>query len=103
MPVAAIARQTGRLQAEHSAHLAGADIGNQTFEPRALDLAGTRTSEIFVNDLDLLESELAGLIGQAVLPPLALQVIRHLDRGGLANVHDRPALQMIPRYLRVHE
>ena len=63
---------------EYRAHFTGTDIGHEPFESGALDLAGTRTSEIIVDDLDLLESELTGLIGQTVLPPLALQVVSYL-------------------------
>jgi hypothetical protein len=42
-------------------------------------LAGSRASKILVDNLDLLEAELASVIGQAILPALALLVVNHLS------------------------
>jgi hypothetical protein len=63
MPVPAIAGQTGRLDTEHSANLAGADFGDQAVESRTVHLSGARAAEIFVDDRDSLESEAPGVIG----------------------------------------
>src|SRR5207249_5404932 len=103
MPVASVTRKARSLNTEHGAHLAGANFDDQTFEPWTLHLPGARTSEIFVNNLDLLKSELTGLIGKIVLPPLALQIVCHLNRRGLAYIHNCPALEVIRCYLRVHD
>jgi len=39
---------------------------------------GARSAKIIVDHLDVRPSQLAGLLGQAILPPLALQVLRDL-------------------------
>jgi hypothetical protein len=79
MPVTAVASQSGSLDTEDRAHTPGAHFGNQSGKTRAIHLSGTRTSKVFVDDLDLLKPELARLVGQGVLTPLALQVIGNLN------------------------
>jgi len=80
MPVSAVTGQAGSLNAKHGAHLSRADFRNQMLEPRALHLAGPRASKILVDYLDLLETKLASVVGQAILPTLALLVVNHLSR-----------------------
>ena len=80
MPVTAITRQAGGLDTEHRAYAAGTNLGHQPGKARTIDLTGAGTSKIFVDDLDLLETELAGVVGQSVLSPLAFQVVGHLNR-----------------------
>ncbi len=99
MPIAAVASQARSLNTEHRTHAAGAHLRHQAGKTRAFNLAGPGTSEVFVNDVDLLKAELAGLAGQAILSPLTLQIVGHLNRGRLPDIHDRPALQMIGGYL----
>jgi hypothetical protein len=79
MPVTAVAGQSGRLDTEDGAHASGAYFGNQPCKTRTIDLTGTGTSQVFVDDLDLLEPELASLVGQSILSPLTLQVIGDLN------------------------
>jgi hypothetical protein len=57
MPVTAITRQARSLDTEHSAHAASTYLGNQSRKARAIDLAGTGSPEILINDLDLLETQ----------------------------------------------
>ena len=80
MPVSTVTGQAGSLNAKHSANLSRADFRNQMLEPRALHLAGPRASKILVDYLDLLKAELASVVRQTILPPLALLVVNHLSR-----------------------
>jgi hypothetical protein len=43
-------------------------------------LAGTGSAKILVDSLNLLETQLAGVFGEAVLPSLALLIVNHLAR-----------------------
>ena len=99
MPIAAVASQARSLDTEDRSHAAGAHLRHQADKARAFDLAGPGSPEVFVNDVDLLKTKLAGLVGQAILSPLTFQVVGHLNRGRLPDVHDCPALQMIGSYL----
>jgi hypothetical protein len=69
MPVTAIARQAGSLDAEDCTNSASTHLGNQSGKARTIDLARTGTPKILVDNLDLLEAELASLVGQSVLSP----------------------------------
>jgi len=80
MPVSTVASQAGRLNAEYSANVSRADFCNQMLKARPLYLAGARATKILVNDLDLLEAKLASVVGQTILPTLALLVVNHLAR-----------------------
>ena len=80
MPVSAVTGQAGSLNAKHSANLSGADFRNQMLEPRALYLAGPRAAKVLVDYLDLLETKLARMVGQAILPALAFLVVNYLSR-----------------------
>jgi hypothetical protein len=80
MPVTAVARQAGSLDTEDRADTAGTHLGNQPCKARAINLSGTGAPKVFVDNLNFLEAELASLIGQSVLPPLALKVAGDLNR-----------------------
>ncbi len=80
MPVPAIARQSRCFDAEHGAHLPGTYFRHQMLETRTLHLAGAGAAQILVDDLDLLEPQLTGVIGETVLPPLAFLIVNHLAR-----------------------
>ena|SRR5579885_93726 len=95
MPVSAITGQAGSLNAKHGADLSRANLRNQMLESRALHLAGARASKILVDYLDLLESKLASVIGQAILPALAFLVVNHLSRRRLTDIDDGTPLQMV--------
>jgi hypothetical protein len=75
MPVTTVAGQSGCFDAEDRAHAPGAHFGNQPCKTWTIDLAGTGTSQVLVDDLDLLKPELASLVSQGILSPLTLQII----------------------------
>ena len=49
-----------------------------------------------------MKSELACVIGQTVLPPLALQIVNDLAGRGLPNINDSTALQQLNSQFRMH-
>jgi hypothetical protein len=63
MPVSAITGQAGSFNAKHGAHLSRADFRNQVLEPGPLHLAGSRSSQIFVDYFDPLEAKLTSVVG----------------------------------------
>jgi hypothetical protein len=77
MPVAAVARQPGRLDREHSPDAAFADRREQTLEARPID-AAARATQIIVDDLYRCPTELPGTIGEPILPTPALAIVREL-------------------------
>ena len=79
MPVPTVTGRARSLNTKHGANLSRADFRNQMLESRALHLAGSRASKILVDYLDLLEAKLASVVGQAILPALALLVVNHLS------------------------
>jgi hypothetical protein len=79
MPVTTIAGQSRRLDTEDGAHAPGAAFGNQPCKTWTINLAGTGTSQVFVDDLDLLKPGLPRSVGQGILSPLTLQVISNLN------------------------
>src|SRR5437762_10358831 len=70
MPVAAVARQPGRLDREHSPNAAFADPRKQALETRPIDAAARATQNI-VDDLYRCPTELPGTLGQPILPVTA--------------------------------
>ena len=78
VPVASIAGQTRCFDAQYSSHFSRADLCYKTFEARPLHFAGTGTPEVLIDDLYFMKSKLAGVIGQTVLPALALQIVNDL-------------------------
>ena len=67
-----------------------------------LHLAGAGSAKILVDNLNLLEAQLAGVIGEAVLSSLALLIENHLTRRRLPNIDDGPPAQVIRCNLRIH-
>ena len=65
----------------------GDALGGVEMPVRVGSLFGPRCG--FVDDVDLPKTELAGLVGQAVLSPLTLQIIGNLNRRRLSDVRDR--------------
>src|SRR5207249_3348606 len=102
MPVATVPRQSRSLDANHGADFAAADFSDQALESGALHQAGPRASQVVVDHHDLLKAELARLVGQAILPSLALLVLKHLLGGRLPKVNDRPSMQPLIREFRIH-
>ena len=93
MPIAAIASEPRGIEAEHRAHLSGAERCNQALEAGPLDGAARRAPEVVVDDLDGGETAPARDIDQLVLASLALEVGLHLLWRRLADIDDRLALQ----------
>src|SRR5579875_670091 len=102
VPVAAVPRQPRRLDAKHGAHFASTDLSDQALQSGALHQAGPRASLVFIDHEDVRKAELACLVGQALLPSLALLILKHLFGGRLPKVNDRPPIQSLIREFRVH-
>ena len=90
VPIAAVARKTRGLDAENGTDFACAYFAHQSLESWPLDQPGSRTSQIIVDDNDILEAQLTSTIDQTILALLALLVMQHLARRRLANIHNRP-------------
>jgi len=76
MPIAAVSREPGRIEAKNGADLAGAQPCDQAVESGPCHRSTCRAAEIIIDDFDIDEAPLAGDIDQIILAPLALQ-IRH--------------------------
>jgi hypothetical protein len=74
MPVTAIASKPRGIKAERSAHLPGAQSGDQSVKTRSIDCATRRSAEIVVDDLDVGEAAPPRDIDKLVRAPLALKV-----------------------------
>lgn len=81
MPVTTVAGQARSLDTEDCTHVSIAYLGNQSGKTRAIYLSGTRSPQVFVDHLDLLEAKLTSLVSQRVLAPLTLEVIGDLNGG----------------------
>ena len=75
MPVTSVACQPRSFDAQHGAHLPGTHLSHEMLKPGSLNLSGSRTSEVFVDDLNGMKSQTACVIGQSVLTPLTLLVV----------------------------
>src|SRR3954471_18076594 len=102
MPVAPVARQPRRLDAEHGADSTSAEFGNQALEAGARGEAGARAAEIVVDHGDRHEAGSAGSVHKAVLALLALEVAKHLRHRRLPDVDDRATCQMLSGDLGAH-
>ena len=102
MPVAPIARQPRRLDAEHGADGTGAEFGNQALEAGARGEAGARAAEVVVDHGDRHEAGGAGGVRESVLTLLALEVAEHLRHRRLPDVDDGATCQMISGDLGAH-
>src|ERR1700758_5852005 len=98
MPVAAIASKTRRLDCEHSADTAVADLCEQPLEAGPRD-AATGASGVVVDDLDVAPAKLLGAIGETILAPSALMIMRELVCCRLPDVDAGAAGEMLNRDL----
>src|SRR5215469_6802530 len=98
MPVAPVARQTRRLDREHSTDPTLADRREQPLKARTAD-ARTRSAKILLDDRHIRPAESAGPLGEAILSPPALMIVGKLVGGGLPDVDEGAAHQMIRRAL----
>jgi len=102
VPVAAVPCQARRFETKDGAHLARTDVRHESLESRALHQTRPRPPQILVNDHNVLEAELAGVIGQAVLAALTFLVVDNLARRGLTHVHQATPPQTVSGQLRIH-
>ena len=91
MPFAVAARQARHFGHQHDPDLAEPDGGDQSLEPCALMAAGTRQSEIVIDDLHLRQgpSHVPRPLGQLVLPSCTLLILEHLALRRLPDVDHR--------------
>jgi hypothetical protein len=78
MPVATVARQSGRLDAEHAPDFPGANLTHQSLKSWSLYGSIPRAPKIIVDHDDVVKSEFPSAVTQAVLAALALLVVQNL-------------------------
>ena len=102
VPVGVVARQPRHLQAHHDPHLGPCHRPDETRKPRPRLRGGAAAALVLVEDHDLpfAPPQRSGLLGEAVLPPLALHVLAHLLERGLADVDERRTLEVLGADLR---
>src|ERR1051326_3885679 len=94
MPIATVAGQTGRFQAEHCTYLSFAYFGYQTLKSGTLGQARARAPQIFVDGLHFSKAQLPSVVSQLVLPQLAFAIFHNLNKGRLPHVNNGASLQM---------
>src|SRR5215470_2523511 len=94
VPVATVARQSRRLDCEHSADATLTNRGQQAFEPGPAD-AIARATEVIVDDLYRGPTELPRPVSEPVLPSPAFVIVHKLIGSRLTNVHVRATGKML--------
>jgi hypothetical protein len=96
MPVLVGARQPAHLQAENDADVIDGHLGQQPLKPGSIVGVAAALALVFVDDLDPIgrPSQGDGVIDQGVLPQPGFAVFQDLLRAGLADVHERQAVQV---------
>ena len=89
MPVATVAGETGRIEAEHRADLAGTERRHQPLEARARHHPARGPAEVVVDHLDGAEPLASGDLDQFILASPALEIGLHLGLAGLPDVDHR--------------
>jgi hypothetical protein len=102
MPLSTIACQARGFDAEDRSDGARTYGAQQLLESASLDQSRSRASQILVDHRDPLETQLARVFLQSILPPPALLMMQHLARRRLANVDHRSAVQSFSGQLGVH-
>jgi hypothetical protein len=102
VPIATVARQSGRFDTEDRAHFAATYISHQPLKSRAINQAGTGTAQVIVDHEDIPKSQLTRPIRKTVLSPLALLVVHYLAHRGLSDIDNRSPAKPITRQLRIH-
>ena len=93
VPVPPVARQSGRVEAEHCADLASAERRHQPLEARPRDHAAGREAQVIVDHLDGSKAAVPGQLHQLVLAAPAFRVGLDLRLGRLTDVDDRLAVR----------
>src|SRR4051794_28866819 len=89
MPVPVVTCKSRRFQRQHGADFATADRGQKFPEARPIDQPATTTSEVFVDDHDTGEAELASAVSQRILALPTLVMRAHLLLCRLSDVDIR--------------
>src|SRR3954452_1781265 len=98
VPVTPVAPQTRRLDGKHGTTAALADRRKKPLEARSADTR-TRTAKIVIDDRHIRPAESASPFREAVLTPPALMIVGKLVGGGLPDVDEGAAPQMVRRDL----
>lgn len=98
VPVASIARQTRHLDRKDGTDAGFADHCQQLLEARTTD-ARPRAAKVVVADCHIRPAKGMGTVGKSILTPPALMIIGKLIDGGLLNVDEGAARQMVRRNL----
>src|SRR4051812_5531528 len=93
MPVAPVAREPRRIEAQDGPDLSGAEPGDQAVETRPRFRSARRPPEIVIYDLDVDKAVAACDVDQIILAPLAFQVGHDLGLRRLAYIDDRLTLK----------
>jgi hypothetical protein len=107
VPIASVARETRSLNGQDGADATLADGRQQLLEARSGDPTAGAT-KIVVNYLNVAPTELVPALDQAVLTPLAFEIVCNLIGRGLTDINDGTARQcsavilLIVRPLIVH-
>src|SRR5919198_6059755 len=103
MPVAVGASQPRDIQPKDDADMGQADFGDQALKAWAPRGRSARLAQILINDqhLGARPAEREGAFDEAILEPRRLLMAHHLLEGGLADVHHREPVAMLPLNLAV--
>jgi len=93
MPVATVAGEPGRVEAQYGPDLPGTEPRHQPLEAGSRHHPAGGAAEVIINHLDVTEAPAPGDIDELVLAPLALKVALDLRLGGLPDIDHRLALQ----------
>src|SRR6516165_2902143 len=79
---------------QNGAHPTLANCCQEPLEPGS-SRAGARSAKVIIDDLHIAPAQLASPVGEGILAPLALQVVRDLVGCRLANVDDGVAAKVL--------
>src|SRR3984893_15354771 len=104
LPVTAVAGETRDSPRRDRTDLAQADLGHHSIKAGARDAARRRALEIVVDRIDARPAQRRQTIAHRILQGAALAIVKHLMGGGLPDIQDRLALQLVrPDLLRHHD
>src|SRR3984893_14761516 len=103
LPVTAVAGETRDFPRRDRTDLAQADLGHHSIKAGARDAACRRAPEIVIDRFDARPAQRRQTIAHRILQGAALAIVENLMGGGLPDIQDRLALQMVrPDLLRHH-
>src|SRR5262245_38983840 len=101
-PHAAISSKPRNLSGSHSSDFPQTDLRDHAFKASAFHITGGGTTQIFIDDLDLLPTKLLETLTHSILQATTLFVVSHLIRGRLAHIEDGLTRQMAGMNLITH-